>query len=166
MKKRKGRNVRKQLEDKDSYSSLGTKPTITLDTGEVVSEREWKRRFDDDWYNATRNGDFEIIKSVEGQAEARRNNNRRNRDALSVAEKSGTLNELTENEADFMDDVSDDWDWKSAFKQAGPEGAKIVIFDQAKRDLRKGNIDKALSNFYIKMSDLKALMRRTNRKDR
>ncbi len=47
MKRRKGKNVQK-LEDKDSFALLSDKPTITLDTGEVISEKEWKRRFDDE----------------------------------------------------------------------------------------------------------------------
>lgn len=158
--------MRRQLENDDSFKGLSDVPSITLDTGEVISEVEWKRRFDDEWYNADRNGPMEIITSEEGQKEAHRNNNNNKRDALSVAEKTGALTELTENEECFMDDVSDDWDWKNAYKIAGPDGARNTIFNQAKRDIDSGDIDRALTKFYIKMSDLKALMRREKRKDR
>lgn len=157
--------MQRNLED-DSSSLLSEVPSITLADGEVISPLEWKRRFDDEWYNGNRNGDFTILKGSEAKAEARRNNNVSNRDALSVAEKTGSLVELTYNEDCFMQDVSDDFDWKNAYKIIGIEGAAEAIYSQARRDLESGNINKALEKFHMKMTELKAIIRREKRKDR
>lgn len=158
--------MKKLLENSDSYAALLNTPSIVLDTGEVISPREWKLRFDTEWYNGDRYGEFQIITSEEGQKEATRNNNSNSRDVLNVAEKTKMLDELDDNQNEFMNDASDAWEWKDSYCVAGPEGAKNTIFAHAKRDIENGSLDRALTRFYISMSNLKTLMRREKRKDR
>lgn len=164
-KKRKGKAVQK-LEDRDSFALLSNKKTITLDTGEIISEIEWKRRFDDEWYNADRNGSFEIIDSEEGKKEAHRNNNNNKRDLFNVAEKMMRIEEYDPDQKAFMQDASDSWEWNDAYKIAGADGAKRTIYAQAHRDIEQGDIDSALNKFYIKMIELKNLIRKEKRTDR
>ncbi len=92
--------------------------------------------------------------------------NNGNRDLLNVAEKSLKITEYDPNAKEFMEDASDSWEWNDAYKIAGADGAKRTIYSQARRDIETGDIDKALNKFYIKMSELKSLIRKEKRKDR
>lgn len=160
----KGKKVRHELEDNAEYKGLSDKKNIECPTtGELISEKEYLRRFNDEWYYGTRNNNgYTIINTKEGKKEAERNNNRNKRDAFSVAERSGALSELTQNEKDFMQDASDAWEWQDVYKFLGPKKAKMVIFEQAKRDINNANIDldTTLSRFAVKILKLKTLNER------
>lgn len=167
--KQKGRKkVQHELENDAEYKGLGNEKNVKCpNTGELISEKEYLRRFNEEWYYGTRQKPtgqkaYEIINTKEGQREAERNNNRNKRDVLSVAERTGTLRELTENEHEFMQDASDEWEWQDVYKYAGPEQAQHVIFEQAKRDIIAGKIDLdiILSRFAVKFMKLKTLRRR------
>jgi hypothetical protein len=160
--KQKGkRNVRHELENEAEYQGLSDTPTIDLN-GEMISEKEYMRRFNDEWYYASRNGEHTIMETKEQKAETERNNNRNKRDTMSVAERTGTLVELTDNESDFMDQASNEWEWQDVYKMAGPTEARHVIFEQAKRDIEAGviDLDVTLSRFAIKMYKFKTLNER------
>lgn len=153
--------MRHELEDNAEYKGLSDKPTIEIN-GELISEKEYMRRFNDEWYYATRNGSHTVMETREQKSEAERNNNRNKRDAMSVAERTGTLVELTNDEREFMDQASNEWEWQDVYKLAGPAEAKHVIFEQAKRDIENGivDLDITLSRFAIKMYKLKTLNER------
>lgn len=85
--KLRGRNVRHELEDNESYAALSDVPSIEMEDGEVISPREWKRRFDKEYYNANRYGNYKMIDTLEGQKEAKRNMNSGNRDAINLHQK-------------------------------------------------------------------------------
>jgi hypothetical protein len=165
-KNRKGKNVRHELESDTEYKGLSEDLDIVdPNTGELISEKEYLRRFNDEWYYATRNTpktadgkkDFRVITSEDGKVEAERNNNRNKRDVMSVAERSGTLDNLNGTEKDFMQEASDAWEWQDVYKYAGPAHAKHVIFEQTKRDIEEAvlDLDIILSRFVVKMLNLK-----------
>lgn len=159
------RNVRHELEDDVVYKGLSNKKDVTCPTtGELISEREYLRRFNAEWYYGTRqkkNG-YQVITTKEGQQEAERNNNNNKRDALATAVRRGQLEELRPEHQDFMEHASNEWEWQDVYKIAGPEQAKHVIFEQAKRDIEDGviDLDVILSRFVIKMMKLKTLNER------
>ena len=163
-KQSKGKNgVRHELENDAEYEGLSDDKTVKCpSTGEMISEKEYLRRFNNEWYYGSRQGKFKIMTTDQHKAEGRRRNNSNSRDMLSVAERTGTLTQLTDNEADFMKQASNEWEWQDVYKYAGPEEAKLVIFEQAKKDIKDGaiDLDVTLCRFVIKMMKLKTLNER------
>lgn len=158
------------LEDKDSYTWLSNKPSIKMPDGEVISPREYKRRFDAEWHNADfYTGEENIIKDEKIRSEAIRNYNSSKRDALSVAEKTGSLAELTPNEAQFMQDASNEWEWQEVYKRHGYAQALKTIIEQTVKEIENKNIAirVTLSRFIVKVLDLRRVnARRKNPKKR
>ena len=164
-KKQKGKNVRHELENNTDYSNLSDEKNVNID-GEMISEKEYMRRFNNEWYYGSRNGEYKVINSVEGRREAERNNNRNKRDVMSLAERTGTLSELTDDESQFMNEASNEWEWQNVYKTAGPKEATLVIYEQAKRDILDKiiELDVILSRFVIKMMKLKTLNERKRKR--
>jgi len=161
-KKRKRKNEPHDLESNDTFSALSDEPTIEIPNGEMISEREWKRRFDTEWYYGTRYGHQDILQTDEQRAEAERNNNYNKREALVAASNKDELQQLSRSEDEFMQEASDVWEWQNVYKVSGFEDAQHVIYEQAVRDIEANVIDHrlTLTRFYLKMTKLKTLKRR------
>jgi len=58
----------------------------------------------------------------------------------------------------FMEEASDEWEWRDGFQKGGYELAVKYIFDQANKDI-DNNVDRnaTLLRFYIKMTKLRRL---------
>lgn len=126
-------------------------------------EKDYLEQFNKEWYYGTRKGNkYEFHVDPDERAECERRNNMNKRDALSVAERTGKLDPLVEDETQFMQEASDEWEWQDVYKMLGPDAATHVIFEQAKRDINETTIDLdvILSRFAIKMYKLKTLKRR------
>lgn len=108
-------------------------------------EREWIRQFYFERYKAPSNADKKIITDPEMQAEAHRIHNGIYNDVFSLAERSGSLRDLSPDEDRFMQDASDEWDWNNIYKEQGYEAALKQIFYQAERDLDNKIIDRQLT---------------------
>lgn len=159
-------NVQPELEDESTFKGLSNEKTIRMKNGEMISPREWKKRFDSDWYFGTRNGEPKILTEKQHIADGIRNNNMRQRDALYASELQGSLKNINEEERQFMEDASDEWEWQNVFKTQGPEEAIQVIYSQAERDLQnpKLSVNITLTRFLVKMLALRTLNRREKRK--
>lgn len=146
------------LEDKDSYMRLSDEPSIEMEDGTMISPREYKRKFDAEWYNA----DFytkeeNIIKAGDTKKEAIRMKNSLDRDALSVAEKMGSLRELSQDEDQFMADASNEWEWQEVYKREGYAAALKTVIEQTVKEIEdsKISIRITLSRFIIKVLNLR-----------
>jgi hypothetical protein len=82
-KKRKTRskNVVEAITDIDYMARLGTKPTVRLKNGEIVSEREYMQRFLNESYATVAKGQNTILETDEQIKWANRNKNMLHRDA-------------------------------------------------------------------------------------
>lgn len=108
-------------------------------------EREWIRQFNIEYYKAPANADKKIITDPKMQADAHRVHNGIYNDVFSLAERSGSLRDLSPDEDRFMQDASDEWSWDNVYKQQGYEAALKEIFYQTIRDLENKIIDKTLT---------------------
>lgn len=146
--KKKGRKVQDDLNDIDYYEKLD-------DEG-----KKFMRKFQKDWVRGPsyKNGEVSI-KDPEFFKEAVRNNNMRNRDAFSVAKKSGTLDYQDDDYKQFMEDASDAWEWQNVYKMHGYEEAIKCIFNQTINEINNSTIDLnvVLSRFYIKVTEVRRL---------
>lgn len=108
-------------------------------------EREYVRQFYHELYKAPANADKKIIKDPKMQAEAHRVHNGIYSDVYSLAERSGSLRDLSPEEHEFMQAASDEWDWANVYKEQGYEAALKQIFYQTERDLDNSKIDRQLT---------------------
>lgn len=131
-------------------------------------EKKWLLQFYNEYYRAPSITEDSIIKDPEIKKEANRVHNTMYRDMYSIAEKTGALSELAEDEEQFMQDASDEWDWQNIYKTEGYESAIHEIFNQTERDLENKLISRklTLARFLNKYLALKKLNnRRRNSKD-
>lgn len=119
-------------------------------------EREWVEQF---YYEEYGNGMYHtedpILVTEEQLKEARRNHNSIHRDAFNAARKAGQLEELSDEDRQFMEDASDEWDWQNAFKTMGYEAAVNIIFNQTAKELQVIDTKTTLIRFYVKMERLR-----------
>ena len=123
-------------------------------------EKEWAKKFYREYYGVDFYGEEEnIIKDKEIKSEAHRNHNSQFRDALSVAEKTGSLRDLTDSEREFMEAASDEWEYMDAYKLLGYGEALKVLILQTERDILKGGSDLkvVLARFIVKFNNLKRI---------
>lgn len=169
-KKRKRKSQEHPLESKDTYSNLSKKKTIKLDNGEIISEYEWKKRFDTQWYYGNRYGNQNVLETEEQVKESTRNNNCRDRDIIVRQDARDDEDKETmlydDDYQTFMNDANDEWDWNNAFKEGGYELAAQTIYDQTIADLQNKSLDVkvTLTRFIIKIMNLRTLERREKRK--
>lgn len=131
-------------------------------------EKKWLLQFYNEYYRAPSVTEDSIIKDPEIKKEANRVHNTMYRDIYSIAEKTGALTELAEDEERFMLEASDEWDWQNIYKQQGYEAAILEVFSQTERDLSNNLIDVklTLARFLSKYLALKKLNnRRRNAKE-
>lgn len=104
-------------------------------------EREYVKKFYNEYYRAPIRTEDSIIKDPDMIKEANRVHNTMYSDMFSIAEKTGGLAELSEDEEQFMSDASDTWDWNDVYKAQGYEAAIKEIFYQTERDIKNPKIE-------------------------
>jgi hypothetical protein len=95
-KKRKTRskNVVDAMTDVDYMNRLGTKPTVRLKNGEMVSEREYMQRFLNESYATVAKGQNTILETEEQIKWANRNKNMLQRDAAYVMNSRNPISDM------------------------------------------------------------------------
>jgi len=105
--------------------------------------------------------DTPILNTPELIQEATRNHHNLTRDAFEVAGRQGSLVDLDEVDKQFMEDASDEWAWRDAYKVGGYELACNFLFAQAIKKLTdETEWEVILANFYVKMNNLRLYRQR------
>lgn len=122
-------------------------------------DKAWIKQFYNEYYCAPSLNENSIIKDPAHKTDANRIHNSSYSDIFSIAERTGSLVELSGDEERFMTDASDEWDWKNTYKIQGYEAAVQDIFYQAERDLQNKTIDVklTLARFLNKFLELKKI---------
>lgn len=103
-------------------------------------DREWVKQFYNEYYRAPSITEDSIIKDPDMKKEANRVHNTMYRDIYSIAERTGALSELADDEQRFMQDATDEWSWQNVYKSQGYAAAIKEIFYQTENDLKNKTI--------------------------
>jgi hypothetical protein len=135
-------------------------------------ERRLVEKFYEDFYGGGVYLKDTVLQSDSAKEEARKNHNSLSRDAMDVSQRRGTLQQLEDNDREFMEYVSDESEWETAYNQQGFKAAALIIYDLAVDDINNNKVDVrvTLTRFFERMSSLKRLSwrdrkhKRTNNK--
>jgi len=136
------------------------------------SEREWVEQFYHEYYaNLMSEIPEEDRIQTEGYMliEGYRRYNQLYRGIFEVAEATKTL-EYSDDDQEFMEDASNEWEWRDALKIGGYEMASQTIIVQAMNELRRSHADWSkewpaiLARMYVKMNEMRKEYNREQRK--
>jgi hypothetical protein len=120
-------------------------------------DKEFIERFDSEFHNGQDSG---LLKG-EAKQEAWRNRNALYRDLYNVARNSGVLSQLDELTERFLEDASDEWDWRNRYHTNGFSAAAEMIIDQTVNNLKNPNLSVRIM-LYRFFEQLTSLMREYN----
>jgi len=128
-------------------------------------EKEYIKKFYNELYYADiYNPDVENINDIsdpEVKKEIVRATYSRQNDVMGNSSKA-KVKYGNKNKEQFMEDASDEWEWKDGYAEGGYELAVKFIFNQTLKDLDNNKVDKTttLLRFYTKMSKLRRMKER------
>ena len=141
-----------------------------LEYADELSEEElaYVEKFYKEYYFADFYNEENIIKDPDAKKDAIRNHNSRTRDAFTKSAHTNQLKYDPDNKEGFMQDASDEWEWRDAYKVGGFELATDVIMNSTLRDLDNEFIDRktTLARYFIKMDALRKQHTNIERKNR
>jgi len=131
-------------------------------------ERKWIKKFYQEYYNnGVYNSDDPILNSEELKKEAKRNYNNLSRDALELIGRQDTYGDFSEVDRHFMEEASDEIEWRDAYKMGGKEVAGDAILMLAINELEStdtSNWPPILIRMHIRLRYLERMVRKERRK--
>lgn len=148
-------------EDKDYYIDYYDQ----LNDEEKKFIRQFNREYHgDDISRKKREGKKVLITDPEVQKEARRNHNIQKTDMFCKGKREGGLVEYDENR-DFMEDASDDWEWRDVYVRDGYDAAVEFIdklcLNEIKNRKMEGRV--VLSRYYSRREELRKIHRKAKK---
>jgi hypothetical protein len=138
MAKQKLTYLKEEYGDVDYWDKLSREKTIKLKNGEMISEYEWLKKFIGENYGSgfdrdnTKNN---ILRTKKQKAQAIRNNNTINRDALTRGVKKGIVTSLLENKLYPTSSDLNEEQWEIDFKESTYTESFISLCEQCCEEL-------------------------------
>lgn len=155
-----------EIHDVDYWNKLSTKPTVRLKNGELVSEKEYMKRFIREYHLGQSKKDRTILQTEEQHIEANRNNNSLNRDLIHKQQVSADVEYMWQKTltGSIKGDIPKEW--QEAYHESGPGGAFTTLAKEFCKEVGiKWNYDRTLAIFrlYVKIKKLLRYIRRSEK---